>query len=260
MFLNLKNIPEIDQKKFFINTYDQKELISKIIHKLSQNNIASFTCNYLYLGSIYYMLCDKKFYRSITYTDSVHLDGFAIGKIFRILYKKDICDFTPKDFLGDILRYCLYHNKKVFIIGSYAENGIIMALKSMRCKYKGLKIEGIDGFSKNKKSIEMINLFKPDLLVVGLGLNTQEKWIYQNRNILKAKVIISVGNYIDILAGRVNYPAEVYKNLHIRWLRRLIKEPNRVWKRYLGGSVSLSLIFIFHYLKSANYRNRKKDL
>lgn len=260
MFLILKKIQEIDQKKFFINTYDQRELISKILHKLSLKKYSSFSCNYLYLGSIYYMLCDNIFYKSITLTDSVHLDGFAIGKIFKILYKRDIIDFTPKDFLDDILSFCLYNNKKVFIMGSYAdENGIRLALKKIRNEYNGLNIEGIDGFSKSKNSLDIINLYKPDLLIVGLGLNTQEKWIYQNRNILKTKVIISVGNYIDILAGRVKYPAEVYKKLHIRWLRRIIKEPNRVWKRYLGGLIALILISLYHYLKGINHSNGKNE-
>ena len=249
MQINWKKINKIDQNKFFVNTPTQKIFLSKIKQRLVHKKTIPFICNYLYIGSIFFMFNNSKFYQAITSSDSVHLDGFAIGKITKILYQRQYEDFTPKDFLSKLLSFCEINQLKVFLLGSYpGEKGIEKALEKVSKEFPKLNIEGNNGFFKNNSElIKKINNFKPELLVVGLGLKKQEEWIQENKAQLNTNVIVSVGNYIDILAGRVKAPAAIYKKLHLRWLRRLVKEPKRLWKRYLGGIFYLTLIFISHY-------------
>jgi len=48
----------------------------------------------------------------------------------------------------------------------------------------------------------------------------------------------------DFYAGTVKRPSELYINLGLEWFGRLIKEPRRLWRRYLYfGPVFLWLIF-----------------
>ena len=245
-----EKITEIDQHKFFINTQNSNIFYKSVIGKLKQKCNSPYVCNYLYIGSIYYMFSDEIFFEAIKTTDSVHLDGFAIGKVANILYKDTYTDFTSTSFIDQVFKYCESDKKKVFILGSYpGVKGIESAISRVKDNYPKLTVQGMDGYQSDDLMIKKINLHKPDLLVVGLGLKKQENWVYQHKKLLKTKVVISVGNYIDILAGRVKKPAEIYQKLHIRWLRRVIKEPKRLWRRYLGGIFYLALIIGAHYLR-----------
>ena len=245
-----ERITEIDQHKFFINTQNSNLFYKSVISKLKQKFSSPYVCNYLYIGSIYYMFSDEIFFHAIRTANSVHLDGFAIGQVAKILFKDNYTDFTPSSFIDQLFQYCDSNKKKVFILGSYPGiKGIEGAIGRVKDRFPQLTIQGMDGYQSDHLMIKKINLLRPDLLVIGLGLRKQEKWIYQHKKLLKTKVVISVGNYIDILACRVKKPAEIYQKLHIRWLRRVIKEPKRLWKRYIGGIFFLALIIAAHYTR-----------
>jgi len=93
------------------------------------------------------------------------------------------------------------------------------------------------GFENNlkevKEIIEKINLYDPDVLIIGLGSPKQEKWIYKNKDKLKFGIAMCLGATIDFAAGIKKMPPEFIKNLGLGWLWRLISEPKRLWKRYL---------------------------
>jgi N-acetylglucosaminyldiphosphoundecaprenol N-acetyl-beta-D-mannosaminyltransferase len=59
---------------------------------------------------------------------------------------------------------------------------------------------------------------------------------------LDAKIICSIGAVFDFYAGTVERPSSWIK-LKLEWFIRLIKEPKRLWKRYLYyGPVFIKLI------------------
>jgi N-acetylglucosaminyldiphosphoundecaprenol N-acetyl-beta-D-mannosaminyltransferase len=58
-------------------------------------------------------------------------------------------------------------------------------------------------------------------------------------------LICSIGAVFDFYAGTVQRPSEIWINLGLEWLGRLVKEPKRMWKRYLYyGPVFLAAILI----------------
>lgn len=90
-----------------------------------------------------------------------------------------------------------------------------------------------------------INAVKPDVLFIGLTAPKQEKWAYKNFNKLEAGHICSIGAVFDFYAGTVSRSPEWMINLGLEWFYRLIKEPRRMWQRYLEGN----LIFIWLVIK-----------
>lgn len=122
-----------------------------------------------------------------------------------------------------------------YFLGSTSEI-VEKAKQNLEEKYSGIKILGIhNGFFDNneeEKIIEEINQKNPDILLVGLGVPKQEKWIYKNKNKLNAKVLIGVGGSLDVISGKTKRAPEVFINLGLEWLYRLIKEPKR-YKRML---------------------------
>lgn len=88
-------------------------------------------------------------------------------------------------------------------------------------------------FSKedNRKIIEAINDFKPDVLFIGMTAPKQEKWLYEHKDRIDANIICSIGAVFDFYAGTVKRPSQLWIDLHLEWLPRFVQEPRRLWKR-----------------------------
>jgi N-acetylglucosaminyldiphosphoundecaprenol N-acetyl-beta-D-mannosaminyltransferase len=92
------------------------------------------------------------------------------------------------------------------------------------------------GCSENIAVIQAINNAHPDLLVIGLGMLTQERWLSENWQDLNARVALPVGAMFDYLAG-VSPRAPSWMTDHgLEWLGRLLVEPRRLAERYLVGN------------------------
>jgi N-acetylglucosaminyldiphosphoundecaprenol N-acetyl-beta-D-mannosaminyltransferase len=91
------------------------------------------------------------------------------------------------------------------------------------------------------------------ILFVGLGCPKQEKWMAEHKGKIPI-VMIGVGAAFDFHAGlKPQAPAWV-QNAGFEWLFRLIKEPRRLWWRYLYNNprfVFLAIADLLGYLHSA---------
>lgn len=122
--------------------------------------------------------------------------------------------------------------KTVYLLG--AGKGVAEKAKiNIEEKYKGLNVIGVhDGYFDDVEEVNIINEInelKPDILLVGLGLGKQEKWIYEHRN-LNVKVAMGVGGVIDVLAGVVNRAPDIFIKLNLEWLYRVLKQPTRFFR------------------------------
>lgn len=93
-----------------------------------------------------------------------------------------------------------------------------------------LKFEKED---ENKKVVEKINKFSPDLLFVGFGMGKQEAWIDKFLPKLKVGGAMVVGGSFDYLSGRIRRAPKVFQKANLEWLWRLVQEPWRL-KRQLA--------------------------
>ena len=138
---------------------------------------------------------------------------------------------TGIDTMERILKYANNTKKSIYLFGG--KPGVAeKAAEKMKEVYPSLQIKGIrDGYFKKEeedKIIDHINEVKPDLLFVALGAPKQEKWIYNNRKILNAKVAMGVGGALDVWAGTAKRAPKIFQNLHLEWFYRLMKEPSRI--------------------------------
>ncbi len=93
-------------------------------------------------------------------------------------------------------------------------------------------------FLNNKKEneaiIRLINHSRATVLAIGVGAPKQEKWLFEYRDRLPhIKVAMAVGATIDFEAGHTNRAPMWIGDLGLEWLYRLMREPKRLWKRYL---------------------------
>jgi N-acetylglucosaminyldiphosphoundecaprenol N-acetyl-beta-D-mannosaminyltransferase len=84
--------------------------------------------------------------------------------------------------------------------------------------------------------VERINAAGPDLVWVGLSTPKQERWMAAHRDRLTAPVLLGVGAAFDIHAGRLPQAPRWMRASGLEWLYRLVREPRRLWRRYLRNN------------------------
>lgn len=98
----------------------------------------------------------------------------------------------------------------------------------------------------NKDIIDAINAANPDLLWIGMTAPKQEKWAYTHWKELDIHCHCgTIGAVFDFYAGTIKRAPIWWQNHSLEWLYRLIKEPRRMWRRYLIGN-NLFLWNILH--------------
>ena len=98
----------------------------------------------------------------------------------------------------------------------------------------------------NQNIINAINNANPDLLWIGMTAPKQEKWAYRHWNELNIKCHCgTIGAVFDFFAGTYQRAPEWWQKYSLEWLYRLIKEPKRMWRRYLIGNP----LFLWNILK-----------
>ena len=86
--------------------------------------------------------------------------------------------------------------------------------------------------------IDAVNAIQPDLLWIGMTAPKQEKWAYKHINALNVKGHIgTIGAVFDFYAGTMERAPIWWQRNGLEWFYRLIKEPRRMWRRYLIGNV-----------------------
>ena len=98
----------------------------------------------------------------------------------------------------------------------------------------------------NQMMIQAINEANPDLLWIGMTAPKQEKWTYQQWNELDIHCHCgTIGAVFDFYAGTAKRAPQTWQEHSLEWLYRLLKEPKRMWRRYLIGNP----LFLWNVMK-----------
>ena len=97
----------------------------------------------------------------------------------------------------------------------------------------------------NMNMCKAINDADPDLLWIGMTAPKQEKWAYSNWMRLDINCHCgTVGAVFDFFAGTLERAPIAWQQAGYEWLYRLLKEPKRMWRRYIIGNTEfLYLMF-----------------
>ncbi len=135
------------------------------------------------------------------------------------------------DLVQNLLAIAPANNYRVYLFGGAA--GVVEAArKQAETLYPGLQIVGTrNGYfttAEETTIIEEIKQRQPDILLVGLGVPKQEKWLAKNLSALGIPVAIGVGGSFDVLSGSLpRAPVWMRKN-NLEWFFRLLSQPQRI--------------------------------
>lgn len=98
----------------------------------------------------------------------------------------------------------------------------------------------------NQAIINAINEANPDLLWIGMTAPKQEKWTYSHWKELDIHCHVgTIGAVFDFYAGTAQRASKWWQEHSLEWLYRLVKEPKRMWRRYILGNP----LFMWNILK-----------
>lgn len=175
--------------------------------------------------------------------DVVFCDGSGVMLAARILGRHIPARITYADWAWQLAAFAEEGGLSIFLLG--AEPGVAQqAARSLLARHPDLDISGARhgyfdhaaGSKENEAVLREVNAARPDLLLVGLGMPLQERWLMQNRHRIEAGVALTGGAVFDYVSGRKRRGPRLLTHNGFEWLARLLLEPRRLWRRYLLGN------------------------
>jgi exopolysaccharide biosynthesis WecB/TagA/CpsF family protein len=110
----------------------------------------------------------------------------------------------------------------------------------MEKRYPGLKVVWVaDGYlsaDEESRQLQSLNTSGAKLLFVAKGVPAQEHWIASHADALTTPVVLGVGALFDFYSGAISRAPKFLRALRLEWLYRLLREPRRMFRRYVIGN------------------------
>lgn len=148
------------------------------------------------------------------------------------------------DIMGPVLEEGLKRGATHYFYGGKNDELLGLLRSNLEKNFPGIKILGMYSPpfrpltpEEDEAVVNEINSLKPDFLWVGIGAPKQEMWMQNHRESIKETCMMGVGAAFDFFAGTLSKAPVWMENAGLEWLYRLIKEPKRLWKRYILGGI-----------------------
>jgi len=199
---------------------------------------------------------DEEFNKALQYSDVLLPDGISVVWAMRMLTGEKLQKIAGIDLF-------IYEMERVnalggtcFFLGS-TEETLQRIRKRASKEYPNIKVYTYSPpykpeFSEeeNKKMIDRVNAVKPDALFVGMTAPKQEKWAYQHFDELKSGHVCCIGAVFDFYAGTVKRAPHWMVQVGMEWSYRLIREPRRLWRRYLLGNMKFIGLVVMEKIRN----------
>jgi alpha-1,3-mannosyltransferase len=179
-------------------------------------------------------------FRSVLKRCLVMNDGIGVDAASRILFGTSFpqnlngTDFTPNYFKNTRNSY------RIFFLGGasgVAERAAsrILALCGGRHQIAGCQ----NGYSRANDSAAIVGKIRAsgaDVVLVAMGNPRQEMWLAEHLEATGCRLGFGVGALFDFLSGGVSRAPPWVRLARLEWIYRLLREPGRLWRRYLLGN------------------------
>lgn len=180
---------------------------------------------------------DIQYRQALLDSDILLADGIGFVLAVRVLSGLRIRRIPGSDLHIAFLKQLNAMEGKVFYLGS-SELTLRKIIARAGIEYQNVKIGTYSPPFKSEFSnednvtiLDAINQFRPDVLFVGMTAPKQEKWVFENKDLINAPVICSIGAVFDFYAGTIKRPGKFWISIGLEWMPRLLREPRRLWPR-----------------------------
>lgn len=236
-------MPVIDFLGIPLSCISRKEITDTIMRLATSRRRSVIT--YLNAHCVNKAYSDQEYNAFLNTADMVYAGGQGVVWASRFLGFPLPGRVNILDFFDDLETRLRERGATLYLLG----NRITTVQKTAEVlRARGLKVVGArHGYfdaAEEKEIIAEINQVKPDILMVGMGVPKQEKWIRLRMDELDTHLCWGVGAAFDWLSlGRKRAPGWMVRG-GLEWLHRLYQQPVRLWRRYLIGN----FIFVFRVI------------
>ena len=176
-------------------------------------------------------------------------DGKGVLLAGVILGRRFPADLNGNLFTPLLVEYAAASGWSIYILG--ARPGVAERVANvLKDKHPGLAIAGTmhGHFSPAEEDdvVQKIKETNPGLLLVGMGNPLQERFLARRLSDTGARVGLGVGAYLNFQVGEISRAPGWMNRIGIEWVHRLLKEPRRMWRRYLLGNP----LFVWRVIRS----------
>ncbi|WP_286834103.1 MULTISPECIES: WecB/TagA/CpsF family glycosyltransferase [unclassified Proteiniphilum] len=232
------------------------ELYNGALHEINSSKQLITTLN---AHSFNTLKSDPEFLKALQASDKLLPDGISMVWAMRLLKGVRIKKIAGADLFKYEMQRVYQQRGKCFFLGSSDETLNLIKERAKR-EFPGLHVYGYSPpfkpFFDEEDTLAMIsavNEVEPDVLFVGMTAPKQEKWSFEHFHRLKAGHICCIGAVFDFYAGTVRRAPGWMISVGLEWFYRLIREPRRMWRRYLIGNI----LFVLAILKEKFLQNYK---
>ncbi len=241
-----------DKRMRFLNTHVDNLTMAEAVEEakrliLKRKNSYVVTPNTDHIVKIEHDQLFREIYEG---ADLVLTDGKPLVWMSRLMGTPIKEKISGSDYFPEVCKMAAKEGFSIFLLGA-AEGVAKKAAINLMKKYKNLKIAGVYSPSYTFENdveeisgiIRKINQTKPDILCIGLGTPKQEKFYYKYRDLLNVPLTLHIGATIDFEAGVVKRAPKWVSYVGLEWFYRLVREPRRLYRRYLLDDVEILPIF-----------------
>ena len=185
---------------------------------------------------------DKEFELSLKKSDILLPDGIGIVWAAKLLKGRKIIKIAGFDFFLYLMEYLAETGGSCFFLGaseqtlSLIKNRATKEFPKVRLYTYSPPFKTEFTEADSAKMCLKINEAKPDVLFVGMTAPKQEKWVYNNKDRLDARMMCSIGAVFDFYAGTAKRAPKWMIGLGMEWAHRSLLSPGRLGMRNLKSN------------------------
>lgn len=184
---------------------------------------------------------------SLSAADLLLRDGAGMGLLYRQLALEPGLNMNGTDLIPKLI--AAYRGKRVALWGTEEP---FVSQAAARCQAQfAIELVSVEhGFANAEHYLELARQYQPQLIVLGMGMPKQEAIAAQLAAAAGPCLIICGGAILDFLGGKVTRAPHWVRRLKGEWAYRLLREPRRLFKRYVIGN-PLFMLRALRYRKAA---------
>lgn len=184
---------------------------------------------------------DAEFRAILNAAHLVFVDGAGVSLGARLAGVRVGARLTPADWIDRWLEQCAQQQWPVFWLGDTdtvgADFEARLRQRHPHCPFAGRH----HGFfpktgPESTAVVARINASGARVLLVGMSMPIQEKWLWAHRAELQPPVQLAVGGLARIYTGHIRRGPRWMTDYGLEWLFRLAMQPRYTWRRYLLGN------------------------
>ncbi len=182
---------------------------------------------------------DPAYLQTLLVADQIYADGVGMRFAIALCGERLADNVNGTDLFPRLCETAAREGVGMAMLG--AKPGVAgQCARNMQNRLPGLQFPFVhDGYFKPEDEASLINHINESgagILLVALGVPSQELWIARNAHRIRTPVILAVGGLFDFYSGLRRRAPWLLRQCGLEWSFRLAQEPRRLFRRYILGN------------------------